>query len=72
LRGLNPNSVLVNVSSGWINAFAGPYAEGITDLHHAYRINPLAPDPGHSRRGHVHFLFALNAYEALRAAGVPI
>ena len=62
-KSLNPNSVLVRVSSGWINAYAGRYAEGIADFEHAYRINPLDPNLGHCRSGHGFCLFGLKDYE---------
>lgn len=61
-KSLNPNSVLVRVSSGWINAYTGRYTEAITDFEHAYRINPLDPNLGHCRSGHGLCLFGLKDY----------
>ncbi|MFN3144645.1 MAG: winged helix-turn-helix domain-containing protein [Paracoccaceae bacterium] len=61
-KSLNPNSVLVRVSSGWINAYVGRYAEAIADFEHAYRINPLDPNLGHCRSGHGFSLFGLGDY----------
>jgi TolB-like protein/Tfp pilus assembly protein PilF len=62
-KSLNPNSVLVRVSSGWINAYTGRYPEAIADFEHAYRINPLDPNLGHCRSGHGFCLFGLKDYE---------
>ena len=61
-RALNPNSVLVRVSAGWINNYNGRYAEAIADFEHAYRINPLDPNLGHCRSGHGYALFGLGDY----------
>lgn len=62
-KSLNPNSVFVRVSSGWINAYTGRYTEAIADFEHAYRINPLDPNLGHCRSGHGFCLFGLRDYE---------
>lgn len=61
-KGLNPNSVLVRVSSGWVGAYMGRYADAIEDFEWAYRLNPLDPNLGHCRSGHGYALMGLGRY----------
>ncbi len=62
-KSLNPNSVLVRVSSGWVNGYTGRYEAAIEDFEHAYRINPLDPNLGHCRSGHGYALIGLGDYD---------
>jgi TolB-like protein len=65
-KSINPNSVLVRVSSAWCGAYLGYYQAAIEDAEFAYRLNPLDPNLGHSRSAHGYALLGLGAYnEAL-------
>jgi TolB-like protein len=43
---LNPNSVAVLLSSGWVHAYVGHFDTALADLERALRLNPLDPESG--------------------------
>lgn len=59
---LNPNSVLVRGSHGWVCNYSGRYAEAIDQYEACYRLNPLHPNAAHARSGHGYALFGLGRY----------
>ena len=48
-KSLNPNSVTVLCSSGWLHAYVGEFDTALTDIERALRLNPLDPDTGFVR-----------------------
>ncbi len=60
-KGINPNSVLVRVSSAWCGGYLGYYQAAIEDAEFAYRLNPLDPNIGHCRAAHGYALMGLGA-----------
>jgi len=63
-KNINPNSVLVRVSSAWCGAYMGLYQAAIEDAEYAYRLNPLDPNIGHCRAAHGYALMGLKSYDA--------
>lgn len=63
-KSINPNSVLVRVSSAWVGAYTGFYQAAIEDAEFAYRLNPLDPNIGHCRAAHGYALMGLKSYQA--------
>jgi TolB-like protein len=61
-KSINPNSVLVRVSSAWCGAYLGYYQAAIEDAEFAYRLNPLDPNIGHCRAAHGYALMGLGAF----------
>jgi TolB-like protein len=62
-KSINPNSVLVRVSSAWCGAYLGYYQAAIEDAEYAYRLNPLDPNIGHCRSAHGYALLGLGAFD---------
>lgn len=62
-KSINPNSVLVRVSSAWCGAYLGYYQAAIEDAEFAYRLNPLDPNIGHCRSAHGYALMGLGAFD---------
>lgn len=48
-RALNPNSVTVLCSSGWLHAYLGQFETALADIERALRLNPLDPNTGFVR-----------------------
>lgn len=48
-KALNPNSVTVLGSSGWIHAYLGQFDAALIDIERALRLNPLDPNTGFVR-----------------------
>ncbi|WP_413717622.1 winged helix-turn-helix domain-containing protein [Silicimonas sp. MF1-12-2] len=48
-KSLNPNSVTVLCSSGWIHAYLGQFEIALSDVERALRLNPLDPSHGFAR-----------------------
>lgn len=48
-KSLNPNSVRVLCSSGWIHAYLGQFDTAAADIERALRLNPLDPSHGFTR-----------------------
>lgn len=46
---LNPNSVTVLCSSGWLHAYVGQFETALADIERALRLNPLDPSTGFVR-----------------------
>lgn len=46
---LNPNSVTVLCSSGWLHAYLGQFETALADIERALRLNPLDPNTGFVR-----------------------
>jgi TolB-like protein/Tfp pilus assembly protein PilF len=46
---LNPNSVTVLCSSGWLHAYLGEFETALADIERALRLNPLDPNHGFVR-----------------------
>lgn len=46
---LNPNSVTVLCSSGWLHAYLGEFETALADIERALRLNPLDPSTGFVR-----------------------
>ena len=63
-KSINPNSVLVRVSSAWCGAYMGYCQAAIEDAEFAYRLNPLDPNIGHCRAAHGYALMGLRLYQA--------
>lgn len=48
-KALNPNSVMVLCSSGWIHTYLGQFETAHVDIERALRLNPLDPSTGLAR-----------------------
>ncbi|GAB5448779.1 winged helix-turn-helix domain-containing tetratricopeptide repeat protein [Gymnodinialimonas sp.] len=48
-KALNPNSVTVLASSGWLHAYIGQFDTALADIERALRLNPLDPNTGFVR-----------------------
>jgi len=48
-KSLNPNSVAVLCSSGWLHAYVGQFETALQDINRALRLNPLDPNHGFVR-----------------------
>ncbi|HKK98478.1 MAG TPA: winged helix-turn-helix domain-containing protein, partial [Marivita sp.] len=48
-KSLNPNSVTVLCSSGWLHAYVGQFDTALADIERALRLNPLDPNTGFVR-----------------------
>jgi TolB-like protein len=48
-KALNPNSVTVLCSSGWLHAYVGEFETALADIERALRLNPLDPNHGFVR-----------------------
>ncbi|MCK0148914.1 winged helix-turn-helix domain-containing protein [Marivita sp. S6314] len=48
-KALNPNSVTVLCSSGWLHAYVGDFDIALRDIERALRLNPLDPNTGFVR-----------------------
>lgn len=48
-KALNPNSVTVLASSGWLHAYVGEFETALADIERALRLNPLDPNTGFVR-----------------------
>lgn len=48
-RSLNPNSVTVFCSSGWLHAYVGEFETALKEIERALRLNPLDPNTGFVR-----------------------
>jgi tetratricopeptide (TPR) repeat protein len=48
-KSLNPNSVAVLCSSGWLHAYVGQFETALEDINRALRLNPLDPNHGFVR-----------------------
>ena len=59
---LNPNSVMVRSSLGWVCNYSGRYEEAVTHFEACYRLNPLHPNAAHARSGHGYAFIGLKRY----------
>jgi TolB-like protein len=59
---LNPNSVMVRSSLGWVCNYSGRYGEAIGHFEACYRLNPLHPHAAHARSGHGYALIGMERY----------
>ncbi len=48
-KAMNPNSVTVLCSSGWLHAYVGDFETALEDVQRALRLNPLDPNAGFVR-----------------------
>ena len=48
-KALNPNSVTVLSTSGWVHTYVGQFETAIADIERALRLNPLDPISGQTR-----------------------
>ncbi|MEQ8365480.1 MAG: winged helix-turn-helix domain-containing protein [Roseicyclus sp.] len=48
-KAMNPNSVTVLCSSGWLHAYVGAFDTALADVQRALRLNPLDPNAGFVR-----------------------
>jgi len=48
-KGLNPNSVPVLCSAGWVQAYLSQFEGALVDIERALRLNPLDPNKGFTR-----------------------
>ncbi|WP_316249260.1 winged helix-turn-helix domain-containing protein [Roseicyclus sediminis] len=48
-KSLNPNSVAVLCSSGWLHSYVGEFETALQDINRALRLNPLDPNHGFVR-----------------------
>ncbi|WP_298841750.1 winged helix-turn-helix domain-containing protein [uncultured Roseobacter sp.] len=48
-KALNPNSVSILGSSGWLHAYVGEFETALQDIERALRLNPLDPNTGFVR-----------------------
>ncbi len=48
-KALNPNSVTVLCSSGWLHTYVGEFETALADIERALRLNPLDPNHGFVR-----------------------
>ncbi len=62
-KAVNPNSVAVLGSSGWIHAYLGRFEAGYEDIQRALRLNPLDPNTGFVRSAMGPILMGLGRVE---------
>jgi TolB-like protein/Tfp pilus assembly protein PilF len=62
-KALNPNSVYVLTSAGWIQAYLGQFEAALADIERALRLNPLDPNTGFARSAMGPILLGLGRVE---------